>query len=103
MRNSSHNDFATLFKSYFALRKIVLNKKTVFDNIKNQIKVENLSVKISTLLRLDKDEKIFRSKSQNIYNVKQKIKRQKFDFLTIVQILMKKLNEKKINLSLWYK
>ena len=94
MKNSSYNHFVTFSESHFVLRKIVLNEKAVLDRIKNQIKVEILSAKILTILRLDKNEKDSLFKSQNIYNVKQKIKRQKLKSLTNVQILMKQLNEK---------
>ena len=61
-------------------------------SIKKQIKVDISSAKILFSLRLDQNEKNFMFKKQNIYNAKQKTKRQKLKTLISIQTLRKNLN-----------
>ena len=94
VKNSFYNHFFTLSESHFALRKIAINEN-IINNIYKQFKANIASAQILSILRLNKNEKNYMFKSQNIYNVKIKIRRQKFDALISIQTLINQLIEKK--------
>ena len=87
VKNLFYNHFFTLFETHFILSKIVLNEK-IINNIYKQFKANIAFVQILSVLRLDKKEENSMFKSQNIYNAKMKMKRQKFDALIFIQTLM---------------
>ena len=82
-KNYFHNHIFILSESHSALRKITLNEK-IIDVIKQQSKINILSIKILFELRFDINEKNSMFKFQNIYNAKTKIKRQMFKTFTSV-------------------
>ena len=83
MKNSSYNHFFTLFKSHFALRKIVSNEK-IINNIYKQFRADIAFTPILSILRFNKKKEDFMFKSQNIYNAEMKIRRKKFDVMIFI-------------------
>ena len=93
MMNSTHNHDYILPESHSTIRKIAITQK-IQNTIVNQTRSDIKSKKIISFLRLNIDEKDPIIKSQNVYNVKSRIKSEALESITSTQTLIQQLHDR---------
>jgi hypothetical protein len=102
--NSRHNHFFSLVDAHFVLRKMTMTFE-IKNEIFRQLIVQIASSQIISNLRItdsiidwndtnSENSRIinFMFKSRDIYNMKVQLRREIFDFLTLIQALIQELN-----------
>ncbi len=94
MKNENHNHFFTLKESHFAHRQLAMNS-----DIKKQINIQTLTKtifqQIIINLRINANEKNSMIKIKDVYNQRQRLRRDDLSNLTATQALLQTLLNRK--------
>jgi hypothetical protein len=94
IKNFKHNHAFSVVESHSVLRRMTMIDEIKSD-ISRQLTVKTASFRILSTLRLDEFANVDNSmiKSRNIYNLRAQLRRDDLRSLTLIQILMRELNE----------
>jgi hypothetical protein len=88
VKDFNHNYSIIIEKTHFALRKLAIIFKTM-SKIDYQSKTQTTSTQVFIFMRFEDEDCIL--KSRDIYNVKQSIRRNILEFLTLIQFFLQNL------------
>jgi hypothetical protein len=94
IKNSKHNHAFSVAESHLILRRMTMIDKIKSD-VSRQLIVRTASSRVLSTLRLDEFANFDNSmtKSRDIYNLRAQLRRDDLESLTLIQILMRELNQ----------
>jgi hypothetical protein len=94
IKNSKHNHAFSVAESHSVLRRMTMTDE-IKNNVSRQLIVRTASSRVLSTLRLDEFANLDNSmiKSRDIYNLRAQLRRDDLESLTLIQTLMRELNE----------